>query len=262
MKLRLLHVSPPVLAVEQLFDRDRVPRNSARGTARRNQEATATTHPPVRVESQTFALAISERTSTSWFCHYRTVPVLLAKLQHVFGFALENMEEPQIVRYAPGQQFSWHYDEVPLSQSQSQQSLDNDNGGQRLATLLVYLNTLEEGGGGGTVFRDLHMDSSNSDVPLRVRPVQGTALLFFPALANGTPDARTLHQGEILAKNQEKRIVQVWVHERAYRAAVPPNNRQQEAVAAVDRVRRRLGYDDDGVEPAVVSSSAEEEEED
>jgi len=96
-----------------------------------------------------------------------------------------------------------------------------------------------------TVFRDLHMDSHSSDEPLRVRPQQGTALLFFPARANGTPDARTLHQGEIVSTQNEKRIVQVWVHERSYQAAVPPNNRQHEAVAAVDRVRRLLGYDGD-----------------
>jgi predicted 2-oxoglutarate/Fe(II)-dependent dioxygenase YbiX len=38
---------------------------------------------------------------------------------------------PCMHRYAPGQQFKWHLDEVPPSML--------DNGGQRLATTLVVL---------------------------------------------------------------------------------------------------------------------------
>ena len=92
------------------------------------------------------------------------------------------MEEPQIVRYRKGQEFSFHYDEVP--------SRALENGGQRVATLLVYLSDINPKCGGGTEFRDLKTVDSQS---LVMQPKQGSALLFFPAYKDGRPDDRTLH---------------------------------------------------------------------
>jgi prolyl 4-hydroxylase len=92
----------------------------------------------------------------------------------------------------------------------------------------VYLNTVERSG--GTIFRDLKDPDGR---PLSVRPREGSALLFFPALENGEPDDRTLHRGEKLDPDEEKWIVQMWIHQRDYRAAVPPNNRQEDALEAI-----------------------------
>ena len=261
MKLRLLHQSPPVLAIDHFLTPQEcreiyqiaMPNNNDMETETTSSlsPTTTTTVPPlpaVQVESKTFSvLAQSRRTSTSWFCYYESLPTLLAKTRDVLGIVetLDQIEEPQIVRYQSGQEFSWHYDEVPTPQL--------DNGGPRLATLLVYLNTVPESGGGGTVFRDLRDCHGHS---LTVQPVQGTALLFFPAFANGRSDDRTLHRGEPILGDDadtdtivEKRIVQLWIHSDSYRAAVPPHNRQQDAVAAVDQVSQRLGY------PTTTSSS-------
>jgi prolyl 4-hydroxylase len=102
--------------------------------------------------------------------------------------------------------------------------------------LSVYLNTVEKGG--GTLFRDLKGPDGE---PLAVRPVQGSALLFFPADQSGVPDDRTLHCGEPLGDNEEKWIVQMWIHQHAYRASVPPNNRQEDAIDSVQQTARRLG---------------------
>ena len=63
--------------------------------------------------------------------------------------------ESQIVRYGTGEEFSWHYDEVP--------NLSNANGYQRVGTLLLYLSTVHEGRGGGTVFRDLNLREERRD---------------------------------------------------------------------------------------------------
>jgi len=155
------------------------------------------------------------------------MPTLLAKANGRLGIPLEQMEEPQIVRYRTGEEFSWHYDEVPAAQL--------DNGGQRIATLLVYLNTVQRGG--GTIFRDLK-DASGE--PLTVKPVQGSALLFFPAFANGRPDDRTLHKGQVA--EDPKWITQMWIHERAYKPVVPEGNTHEAAQDALKKVRERLGY--------------------
>ena len=138
------------------------------------------------------------------------------------------------MRYRTGEEFSWHYDEIPKAQL--------DNGGQRLATLLVYLNDLEEGRGGGTVFRDLRppLGGGTTEQRLTVRPVAGKALLFFPSYNDGTPDVRTLHRGEVALDT--KMIAQLWIHEREYRASVPRGNRQEDALRKVEEERVRLGF--------------------
>jgi prolyl 4-hydroxylase len=219
MQVKLVHVSPPVLLIDNFM------------TAQECLEIETIMHrdsEAVSVDSQRVSsLATSRRTSTSWFCHYHQVSTLLAKAHYRLGFALESMEEPQVVRYAKGQEFTWHYDEVPPSEL--------SNGGQRLATLLVYLNTVSTGG--GTVFRDLQDGNGNM---LTVQPRQGSALLFFPAKAGGQPDDRTLHKGEVA--EDEKRIVQMWIHQGSYRAGLPAGNSQEKARERVEKEAQRLGY--------------------
>ena len=282
MHLQLVHVSPPVLVIDHFCTPDECrelvniampvspqkdpPKHTKQDTNSNNNNNVNTQSvrenrfgPPVQVNSKTFSpLATSKRTSTSWFCHYGSVPVLLAKARYVLGLSMDHMEEPQIVRYQPGQEFTWHYDQVPPSQL--------PNGGQRVATLLVYCNSIPEGNGGGTIFRDLTMNTTttttttntkntkndatttttttsdtNESQPLTVQPIQGRALLFFPAFANGHPDDRTLHRGQP-SSTDEKRIVQLWIHQHAYQASVPPNNSQQAALPTVQQVAQELGY--------------------
>ncbi len=110
------------------------------------------------MSSATFSssLAQSKRTSTTWYVTYRILPTFLAKLTGLLSsISLEQCEEPQIVQYLKGEEFTWHYDEVPTSLLK--------NGGQRIATALVYLNDVAEGG--GTVFRDLFAATSSSGGP-------------------------------------------------------------------------------------------------
>ena len=161
---------------------------------------------------------------------------LLAKAQSLLNVDLKQIEEPQLVRYRTGEEFSWHYDEIPSTQL--------SNGGQRLATLLVYLNDLEADRGGGTVFRDLSPANESkrkkgSSTSLTVRPKKGTALVFFPAFKDGKPDQRALHKGEVAL--DKKMIAQLWIHEREYQAAVPEGNFQIEAADKVREELERLG---------------------
>lgn len=218
MKLRLLHESPPVLAIDNFL------------TAEECLQVKTATDSAHQVNSATFSGALSTRTSTSWFCKFSDVPVLLSKANQLLNIPLETMEEPQIVRYKEGQEFSWHYDEVPSPQLH--------NGGQRLATLLVYLNDITDECGGGTTFRDLQLDSN----PLVMQPKRGSALLFFPAFRDGRPDDRTLHKSEVMDCDDEKWIVQMWVHERSYQAVIPIGNSNEAARDVMEQVSRNLGY--------------------
>jgi prolyl 4-hydroxylase len=227
MQLHLLHESPPVLRIDHFLSPDECHELQQLATSNNQEDC-------IQVESQTFPGAVSQRTSTSWFTQYAAVPQFLAKAVYRLHIPLEHMEEPQIVRYRPQQLFSWHYDQV------TPQALHN--GGQRLMTLLVYLNTLPKSG--GTLFRDLR---NSQQEPLCVQPQQGSALLFFPAFAGGRPDDRTLHQGQAVAAGKEKWIVQMWIHQREYQAALPPGNVQTSAVGPIQQVARQYGYEN-GVE--------------
>jgi len=260
MRVRLLHKSPPVLAIDNFF-------TDTECEEYKNMiepKDTSSDSSLFQMNSATFSpLSQSKRTSTTWYCHYSQVSTLLAKARKLFQrkIDIKQIEEPQIVRYRNGEEFSWHYDEVPAS------SLVN--GGQRIATLLVYLNTIEDGRGGGTVFRDL---KSNEDTMLTMKPKMGSALLFFPAKKDGTPDERTLHKGEMMneyvsyTKNRKKRnsrnknesnikgknsddnepkmIAQIWIHERNYDAKVPVGNSQDDAKELVAQKEKELGLDD------------------
>ena len=100
----------------------------------------------------------------------------LAKIQ------IQQYEEPQIVRYRMGEQFAWHYDAIPKA------LVDKPGGGgQRIMTVLVYLNDVETGG--ATCFKELN---------LQIKPKKGKALVFFPSfVSNMTSDDRTLHAGQV-----------------------------------------------------------------
>ncbi|KAL7548401.1 hypothetical protein ACHAWF_011689 [Thalassiosira exigua] len=242
--LKMLHEDPPVFRIDDFFTAEECASYAAMvdpESAGRDERPQA-----VRIASPTFSsssLSVSRRTSTTWFCRYEGAPTLLSKARRLLDVDPSRMEEPQVVRYRTGEEFSWHYDEIPPAQL--------TNGGQRLATLLVYLNDLDEGRGGGTVFRDLapprarrkkseRGEGGSDGNRLTVRPQRGTALLFFPSYEDGTPDARTLHKGEVALDT--KMIAQLWIHEREYRAGVPEGNLQADAKEGIEAEDRRLGF--------------------
>ena len=226
-KLNPLHIDPPVFVIENFFTTEECQEymNMVDPSSDTYDEKNT-----IPIISPTFANSISRRTSTTHFCRYSSVPTLLSKFCHLLNVDIHQCEEPQIVRYRNGQEFSWHYDEIPKVQLK--------NGGQRLATLLVYLNNVE--GGGATVFRDLTFCNGKKMEQLKVQPKQGTALLFFPSYKDGTPDQRTLHKGEVALDT--KMIAQIWIHEREYKASAPSDNSQDDAVQRVEAENARLGF--------------------
>ena len=229
-KVKLLHKSPPVLEIQNFFTPQECAEYRSISEEESKPDSDSGSGSPLRVNSATFSsLAQSKRTSTTWFCHFSQVPTLLAKAKRLLNnLPLKQMEEAQIVRYRTGEEFSWHYDEIPSAQL--------DNGGQRIATLLVYLNSNSKGG--GTIFRDLKDSTTGAD--LTMRPKEGSALLFFPAFANGTPDDRTLHKGEVAV--EEKMIAQMWIHQKDYKPVIPKGNTHEAAMEAIQAKEMELGY--------------------
>jgi hypothetical protein len=57
-------------------------------------------------------------------------------------------------RYRREEKFTWHLDALSPSEASS------DRGGQRIASLIVYLTELDAAEGGATIFRDLSSDGT------------------------------------------------------------------------------------------------------
>ena len=109
-----------------------------------------------------------------------------------------HMELPQVGLYEAGQLYAPHFDAVEAHAPAGRLFLQN--GGQRVVTLLSYLNT--PGAGGCTAFPTLG---------LRFTPRAGAALVFFPATADGRLDARALHTAEPAIA--PKWVSQIWVRQ-------------------------------------------------
>ena len=121
-------------------------------------------------------------------------------------------EAPTVIRYEADQVLAPHFDA-----NRSAETEDANRGGQTLATLLVYLNDVENGG--LTRFGKLPAlanSKEGDEVNLTVKPKIGDALLFFPADASGRFDEKTEHEG--CPAVDEKWIARIWRH----KLRVPP----------------------------------------
>jgi prolyl 4-hydroxylase len=118
------------------------------------------------------------------------------------GMPPENAEGLGVLHYLPGESYSAHADFIPDTPANAAQLAER---GQRVRTLLVYLN--DGFAGGETVFPLLD---------LRFRPPAGTALLFHNVDDLGHVSLRTQHAGTSPSSG-EKWLISKWFRSKALR---------------------------------------------
>jgi prolyl 4-hydroxylase len=123
-----------------------------------------------------------------------------ARIAKLLNWPIKNGEGLQILRYPPGAEYKPHYDYFDPAEPGTPAILSR--GGQRVATLIIYLFEPEQGG--ATVFPDLD---------LQVSPKRGNAVFFSYAQAH--PVSRTLHGG-MPVEAGEKWIATKWLREREF----------------------------------------------
>ncbi|XP_047262329.1 probable prolyl 4-hydroxylase 9 isoform X7 [Capsicum annuum] len=112
-----------------------------------------------------------------------------------------------ILRYEIGQRYQSHYDAFDPAQYGPQKS-------QRVASFLLYLSDVEEGG--ETVFpfeSGQNMDSKydfSKCIGLKVKPHRGDGLLFYSLFLNGTIDPTSIH-GSCPVIRGEKWVATKWI---------------------------------------------------
>ncbi len=124
-----------------------------------------------------------------------------ARFAALMRWPLENGEGLQVLRYRPGAEYKPHYDYFDPAQTGTPTILKR--GGQRVGTLVTYLNTPTRGG--GTTF---------PDVGLEVAPVKGNAVFFSYERAH--PSTKTLHGGAPVVEG-EKWVATKWLREGVFK---------------------------------------------
>ncbi len=120
-----------------------------------------------------------------------------ARLAALVNWPVAHGEGLQILRYRPGAEYRPHHDYFDPSHSGTPRILER--GGQRVGTLVMYLNTPESGG--ATTF---------PEVGLEVAPVRGNAVFFSYNRAH--PSTKTLHGGAPVLAG-EKWVATKWLRQ-------------------------------------------------
>lgn len=140
------------------------------------------------------------RTSEGMFFERGQGPLIQAIEQRIAAllrWPLAHGEGLQILRYRPGAQYLPHHDYFDPQHAGTARILQR--GGQRVGTLVMYLNS--PAGGGATIF---------PEVGLEIVPVRGNAVFFSYERAH--PDTRTLHGGAPVTAG-EKWVATKWLRQ-------------------------------------------------
>ena len=140
--VNVIHFDPLVLTIDNFFSSEE---------CEEYKSLLKTPNTPLEVKSKTTGKdsnSKKQRSSTTWFHYYKTMPEFLCKCNKLLGLDdIKSWEEPQIVRYQKNDKYNWHLDALGPEEEKGH--------GQRAATMLVYLSDLGDGDGGCTMFRDL-----------------------------------------------------------------------------------------------------------
>ena len=122
------------------------------------------------------------------------------RIARLVNWPMENGEGLQVLHYRPGAEYKPHYDYFDPNEPGTPTILKR--GGQRVATLVMYLG--EPAKGGGTTFPDVHLE---------VAPKRGNAVFF--SYERPHPSTKTLHGGAPVIAG-EKWIATKWLRERRF----------------------------------------------
>jgi prolyl 4-hydroxylase len=125
-----------------------------------------------------------------------------ARVAALTGIPVPHGEPLQLLHYPVGGEYVPHHDFFDPQHEGTARHLQR--GGQRVATVVIYLREADLGG-----------DTYFPELELSVRPARGSALYFEYCNAQGELDARCLHAGRPVLRGH-KWIATKWLRERAY----------------------------------------------
>lgn len=160
---------------------------------------------PVVAEGDGKTVVHEHRTSRGAMLQRAESPLIArieARLEALTGWPAERGEGLQVLRYEKGNEYRPHFDWFNPDQAGPSKHLER--GGQRVATVVMYLSDVEQGG--GTAF---------PKAGLQVQPRKGSAVFFANVDEYGEPDQMSLHAGEPV-ESGVKVVATKWMRERRY----------------------------------------------
>jgi prolyl 4-hydroxylase len=151
-------------------------------------------------------VADSRRSSRGFFIPTNwndpTLKGIEKRIASLTNIPIENGESLHILHYGVGGEYQPHFDYFNV---QTPGGLEcTRRGGQRVATVIMYLNTPKEGG--ATIFPKANIS---------VKPIKGDAVLFYNCTPDGQVDPNSFHGGARVIAG-EKWIMTRWLRERAF----------------------------------------------
>ena len=125
-----------------------------------------------------------------------------ARLAALTRWPAERGEGLQVLRYESGNEYRPHFDWFTPDLPGPRKHMER--GGQRVATIIMYLSEVEQGGA-----------TSFPNIGLQVQPKKGSAVFFANTDVYGIPDQQTLHAGEPVVAGR-KMIATKWLREQTY----------------------------------------------
>ncbi|KAK9080873.1 hypothetical protein SSX86_000015 [Deinandra increscens subsp. villosa] len=146
----------------------------------------------IRTSSGMFISASEDKTGT--------LHLIEKKIERATMIPRSHGEAFNVLRYEIGQRYNSHYDAFNPTEYGPQKS-------QRIASFLLYLSDVEEGGETMFPFENGENTASNYDfrkcIGLKVKPQKGDGLLFYSLYPNGSIDPTSLHGSCPVIKGQK-----------------------------------------------------------
>jgi prolyl 4-hydroxylase len=167
----------------------------------RNKMQRSTTVNPVTGEHD----VIDRRTSDGTYfdrCEDEFITRIDVRVSKLMGWPVTHGEGLQILHYNLGGEYKPHFDYFPPNEAGSTKHMSV--GGQRVSTMVVYLNDVDKGG--ETIF---------PQAGLSISPQKGSAVYFRYCNAKGQIDPMTLHGGAPVLAG-EKWVMTKWMRQKNY----------------------------------------------
>lgn len=128
---------------------------------------------------------------------YEVLQRISVKLSELTNLPIENQEPLQVIHYDVGGEYKSHFDAF------CKESENIIKYGNRITSVIIYLNDVEEGG-----------QTNFPKLDITINPTKGKCLIF-NNLQDGDRHPLSLHCGLPVTKG-EKWIATTWIRERAY----------------------------------------------
>jgi prolyl 4-hydroxylase len=149
------------------------------------------------------------RTNKSYWMALDAYPETLKiakKIAEKIGCNYKHFESFQVIHYNENEEYKYHYDAYDMNEKEKYKKFTRERG-NRLRTVLVYLNDVIEGGGTG-------FDSLNEyDGTVIVEPKMGKMVVFNNVNDDGSLNRKSRHAGLPVIKG-EKWAFNLWLRER------------------------------------------------